>query len=159
MNKIVARCIFIVAIGMWVVLSVAAPWVLGDKNTFLKNFVNQEFLNVLGVFVAITLASTANLHLEFNNIEYAVRKTFLTGTRAAVKRSAFSMIVIFVLAVVVVVVKPLVDSNSEIAMSFMNGLALLLVLFNMLVLTDLTQLVFRIEPLHKMTGEDEPPKP
>jgi len=140
---------------MWVILSFATPWVLGDNNTFLKNFVNQELLNVLGVFVAITLASTANLHLEFNNIEYAVHKTFLTGTRAAVKKSAFSMIVLFALAVVVVVVKPLFNTSSEITMSFMNGLALLIILFNILVLTDLTKLVFKIEPLHKMMGDDE----
>ena len=155
MNKIISRCIFIVSIGMWVILSFATPWVLGDNNTFLKNFVNQELLNVLGVFVAITLASTANLHLEFNNIEYAVHKTFLTGTRAAVKKSAFSMIVLFALAVVVVVVKPLFNTSSEITMSFMNGLALLIILFNILVLTDLTKLVFKIEPLHKMMGDDE----
>lgn len=159
MNKIVARCIFIVAVGMWVVLSVVAPWVLCDKNTFLKNFVNNELLNVLGVFVAITLASTANLHLEFNNIEYAVRKTFLTKTRAAVKSSALSMIVLFALALMVVVVKPLIDSSSDIAISFMNGLALLIVLFNLSVLTDLTLLVFKIEPLHKVLGEDESGKP
>jgi hypothetical protein len=36
---------------------------LSDDNTFLKNFVNQELLAVLGVIVTITLASAASLHL------------------------------------------------------------------------------------------------
>lgn len=154
MNKIIARCIFIVSIGVWIVLSVSEPWVLSDQNKFLREFVNHELLNVLGVIMAITLASAANLHLEFNKIEDAANRTFLTKTRSAVKLSAFSLITLFSLAVVAVVIKPHV-SESDVAMSFVNGFALLIVLFNILVLVDLTKLVFSIEPLHKFITKDE----
>jgi hypothetical protein len=153
-NKIVSRCTFIVAVGVWVVLSITAPWVLGDANTFLKNFVNHELLGVLGVIVTITLASAANLHLQLNRIEDEFKKTFLTSTRRAVKQSAFSMIVIFAIAVVDVVVKPLLPSG-DMSASFANGIALLVILFAILVLIDLTQLVFKIEPIHKMLPNDE----
>lgn len=152
MNKIIARCILTVAVGVWIALSVAAPWVLSDKNEFLRHFIGGDLLNVLGVILAITLASAANLHLEFNNIENLVKKTFLGRTRTAVKKSAFSLIILFVIAVVTVVVKPLLN-QSDITMSIVNGLCLLVILFNVLVLTDLTALVFRIEPLHKVVGE------
>lgn len=155
MNKIIARCIFTVAIGVWIVLFTAAPWTISDKNEFLKHFVGGDLLNVLGVILAITLASAANLHLEFNNIENIVKTTFLSRTRSAVKKSAFSLIILFVIAVTVVVVKPLVISNEN-SEAFMNGAALLIVIFNMLVLTDLTFLVFSIEPLHKMVGKSDP---
>ena len=97
--------------------------------------------------MAITLASTANLHLELNRIENAAKKAILTRTRAAVSCSAFSMIAGFVLAVVVVVIKPHLP-QSQIAMSFVNGAALLIILFNILVLIDLTQLAFSIKPLY-----------
>lgn len=155
MNKTVSNCIFVVSIGVWVAVSLAAPWVLSDKNEFLKGFVAHELLPVLGVFVAITLASTASLHLEFNRIEYAVKKTFLSGTRAAVKKSAISLIALFAMASALVVVKPLLDTQSEVAMAIVNGLALLILIFNLLVLVDLTQLVFKIEPIHKLLGEED----
>jgi hypothetical protein len=153
-NKIIAICIYIVAFGVYIVLSISDPWVLGDKNEFLKNFVNHELLNVLGVIMAITLASAANLHLEFNKIEDVAQKTILTRARAAVRKSAFSMIVLFTFAVVIVTVKPLLPP-SDVMMSFANGATLLIVLFNILVLTDLTKLVFTIEPLFKMMPKDE----
>jgi hypothetical protein len=154
-NKVVSRCFFIVSIGIWIILSISEPWVLSDENKFLKDFVNHELLNVLGVIMAITLASAANLHLEFNKIEDAASKTFLTNTRGKVKFSAFSMIVIFFLAVVVVVLKSHLATN-DISASFINGSAILLILFNLLVLIDLTMLVFSIPPIHKIvTSKDE----
>jgi len=156
-SKVISRCIFTAAVGVWIVLSVSSPWVLSDKNSFLKDFVGGDLLNVLGVILAITLASSANLHLAFNSIENEVKKTFLVRTRAAVKKSAFSLIILFVIAVVAVVVKPLLP-QSEISMSIVNGICLLVVLFNILVLTDLTALVFRIGPLYEIIPDNEKDK-
>jgi hypothetical protein len=147
-NRTIARCIFITASGIWLLLSITEPWVLSDQNTFLKNFVSHEVLNVLGVIMTITLASAANLHLELNRIENAVRRPILNKTREAVKQSAFSMIICFAFAVVAVVVKPHLP-KTEIAISLVNGSALLIVLFNILVLTDLTKLAFSIRPIYK----------
>jgi hypothetical protein len=153
-NKTIARCIFITASGIWLLLSITEPWVLSDQNTFLKNFVSHEVLNVLGVIMTITLASTANLHLELNRIENAVKKPILNKTRAAVKHSAFSMIICFALAVVAVVVKPHLP-KTEIAISLVNGSALLIVLFNILVLADLTKLAFSIRPLYQELSDEK----
>lgn len=154
MNKVVSRCVFVVSVGVWVILSCAAPWVLGDNNGFLADFVNHELLNFLGVIVAITLASTANLHLEFNKIEDSAGRAFLYNTRRAVRNSAYSLLFLLGLAVVVVIAKPFAV-GSQVATSFANGLALLIVLFNILVLVDITRLVFRIEPMHKLFPEDD----
>ena len=154
MNKTIARCIFIIVVGIWIVISIAEPWVLSDQNSFFKDFVNHELLSVLGVIMAITLASTANLHLELNRIENAAKRAILTRTRAAVRYSAFSMIVCFAFAVIVVVMKPHLP-KSEIAMSLINGSALLIVLFNILVLADLTKLAFSIKPLYEILSDEE----
>lgn len=156
MNKIVARCIFISSASAYVVISLCAPWVLSDKNTFLAGFVNHELLNLLGVVVAITLASSANLHLEFNNIEDAAGRVILSRTRAAVKKSAMWLIILFVLAFIITIVKPLIPA-SDIGYSFINGFAILIVLFNLLVLVDLTKLVFRIQPKFTMFAEQDTP--
>jgi len=134
-------------------LSITAPWVLGDQNGFLRNFVNQELLGVLGVILAITLASAGQLHLQFNEVEDAIKRDVLSRSRAAIKRSAFSLVILFGVAVIIIVAKPHVV--GDIACSFINSLALLILLFNLLVLTDLTQTVFAIPPLHKLKPPEE----
>ena len=154
MNKTIQRCAFIVSVGAYLVVSVCAPWVLSDQNSFLKDFVNHELLNLLGVIVAITLASAANLHLEFNKIEDLAQKEFLLRTRMSVRRSASWLIGLFALAFLIVLIKPMM-LVGDISTSLINGLAVLIVIFNILVLIDLTQLVFKIEPLFKILPKDD----
>ena len=48
MNKTVMRCIVICAVAVWIILSLAVPWVLADTNAFLKGFVNHKLLSLLG---------------------------------------------------------------------------------------------------------------
>lgn len=149
MNKTVARCVFVCAVSIWILLSILAPWVLSDNNAFLKGFVNHELLGFLGVVVTITLASAANLHIELNKLEEAAQRTGFTKTRTAIKRSAAALISMLLLAVVVVVAKPLVAPDplaNAMAASFFNGAALLIVLFNVLILIDLTQSAFQLGP-------------
>ena len=82
MNKTVMRCIVICAVAVWIILSLAVPWVLADTNPFLKGFVNHKLLSVLGVIVTITFASAANLHIELNKIEEAAGQSGFGNTRA-----------------------------------------------------------------------------
>lgn len=145
MNKNVSRCLFICVAAVCLISSISAPSLLSDQNAFLRDFVNHEFLNLLGVIVAITLASSANLHLEFNKIEEHAGRAVLTSTRGAVKRSAGWLIAVFCLAFFISLIKPLLP-DSEVAMSLVNSIVILIFLFNILVLIDLTRLVFRIEP-------------
>lgn len=149
MNKTISNCLFIVLFGVYLSIALCEPWVLSDKNAFLKSFVDHAFLSLLGVILAITLASAGNLHLEFNRLESKVRKSFLSSTRASVKRSSYSLIILFLVGFIVMIIKPLVP-QVEIAMALINGLAVLVVIFNVLVLIDLTSLVFKIEPAFKI---------
>jgi uncharacterized membrane protein YhaH (DUF805 family) len=146
MNKTVARCIVICAVAVWIVLSLAVPWVLADTNPFLEGFVNHKLLSVLGVIVTITLASAANLHIELNKIEEAAGKSAFVNTRGSIKRSARWLIASLIVAVLVVLIKPLVAANPVVhqtAASLLNGAALLIILADILVLIDLTQAVAR----------------
>ena len=151
MNKTVAQCSMIAALTVWVVLSFVAPDVLSDKNTFLKGFVTHELLGFLGVIVTITLASAANLHLKLNELEEKVQKQVFSRTRSMVKKSAYWLIGMLLIALLLVVIKPVV-ATSNIAEALFNGAALLVVFFNILVLIDLTQSAFSLEP---SINEDE----
>ncbi|WP_152998859.1 hypothetical protein [Sphingopyxis sp. H115] len=123
-------------------ISFVEPHLLNDRNKFLANFVNHELLGTLGFIVAVTLASAASVHFELNKIEDQTGKPFLR-TRSSLKRSAYSLIVLFGAAGVIVIVKPLLpspDYNRAVA----NSLAIGIIFFNLSVLLDLTRTVFRI---------------
>ena len=146
MNRTVALCIFICSAATCVIFSVVAPTVLSDRNSFLKGFVSHELLVLLGVIVTITLASAANLHLELNKLEEPVRKRVFGPTRAAIKMSAYWLIAVLLIAFVLVVAKPLVIERTateaqDSAASWFNSASMLIVLFSVLVLADLTQQV------------------
>lgn len=146
MNKTVAQCSVLCSTAVWIVLSFAAPWVLSDQNKLLSSFISSGgFLSFLGVIVTITLASAANLHLELNKMEEKIQKRVFSKTRSSVKKSAFWLIGMLLLSVLIATTKSLV-CDTETAQSIFNGACLLIVLFNILVLIDLTQTAFALEP-------------
>lgn len=112
---------------------------------FLKDFVGAQMLSFLGVVVTITLASAANLHFELNKLEAEKGVRGFVKSRQSIRQSANWLIGLLVLAVVLLVVKPSFGA-TDMAQSIANGLALVIVLFNVLVLIDLTQMAFRIDP-------------
>ena len=146
MTRSIAICTLIAAIAVVLICAIYNPSYLSDQNEFLHHFVNQElFLTLLGIIMTITLASAASLHLEFNKIEERYKKRGLSNTRRGVAQGAYCLIALFLAATVLVVVKPLLP-HSDTAESLVNGIALILVLFNVLILLELTQLAFAIQP-------------
>jgi uncharacterized protein YacL len=145
MTRNIAITSLIAALAVVLVCAIYNPSYLSDKNSFMHHFVNHELLALLGIIMTITLASAASLHLEFNKFEERAKKRFLTKTRRNVMQGAYGLIFGFLLAVVIVVFKPLLPP-SEGAQAVANGLALIVLLFNVLILLDLTQLAFAIQP-------------
>jgi hypothetical protein len=142
-------------IGLLVVLlviSIDSPHILSDSgNAFLKGFVNQELLALLGVIVAITLTTTGNLHFELNKLQDLTGHPF-TKTRQSVRWSAYSLILLFIGGAALVIVKPLVGAGDT-ATAVCNSLAIVIILFNALVLTDLTVTTFKL-PARSALPED-----
>lgn len=146
MSKSIAYTIIFVTSVALVVLSVLKTNYLSDSNEFLKNFVNHEFLNILGVILAITLASVANVHLAFNRIEERYNKpNTLTKSRQNLKKAAYWLIGLFVAGALIVIIKP-ISCNTDISAALFNSGALVVLLWHILILISLTELVFRIEP-------------
>lgn len=151
-----------ILIGLLTVLltiSFSAPYLLDDRNKFLEGFVNHELLGTLGFIVAVTLASAASVHFELNRIEDATGKPFLR-TRRSLRRSAYSLIVLFSVAGLVVVIKPLVPEVPH-NLAVANSFAIVIIYFNLSVLFDLTRTVFKIpsiEAIKRMDRENTPPQ-
>lgn len=146
MTTTISYCILICSTAIVVVFSAFAPSLLSDQNEFLEGFVNHEFLNILGVIVTITLASSANLHLTLNQIEerHQTKNAFLE-TRGGVRSAAYALIVLFVVALLLVVAKPLL-ATAEWSETIFNGSALLVIVWNVLILIALMEAVFGLRP-------------
>jgi formate hydrogenlyase subunit 4 len=139
-------CTIIVSVGVVLALSANAPVVLSDQNHFLRDFINHEYLNILGVILAITLASAGQLHLVFNQIEERYKiEGGLRKSRSNVHKAAYGLIALFLGGVVIVVIKPLV-SVAAWAESLVNGAALIVLLWVVLILLSLVRATFRISP-------------
>lgn len=145
MSRTVAYCALIVFLGTVVALSASVPDVLSDANGFLHSFVGEELLNTLFVIVSISLASISQLHLTFNRMEREAGRKFLVRTRRGIQQAAYFLIALLAAAIVLVVVKPLVATHPW-SQSVANGLALLILLWNVLLLISVTQTVFAIGP-------------
>jgi hypothetical protein len=135
----------IAGIAVWIIVSLCAPWAMSDKNKFLNDFVGPNLLGFLGVVVTITLASAANVHFELNKLEEKAGKVGFAKSRLALRRSSSALIGLLLLAVAVLLLKSNLPAG-ETAQSLANGAAVLIVLFNVLVLIDLTQMAFKIGP-------------
>ncbi|MBB2174228.1 hypothetical protein [Gluconacetobacter asukensis] len=124
------------------VVSVSAPWVLCDKNTFLLNFVNHEMLGFLGITVTITLASGATLFLDLNKMEEKIGKNIFKKSKLAIRNSCYCLIILLAASVVLVTIKPLTP-DTEICRSLFNSMALIIVFANIGIMFDITSMVFQ----------------
>jgi hypothetical protein len=144
MSKSSSYAIVIGSIAVLTCCVVSAPEFISDNNYFLKTFIGDQLLSVIGFMMTITLASAANLHLEFNKIEEKFQKVGLTRSRKEVHSSAFWMIGVFATSVVLVIIKPIV-CNGPRSEAICNAIAIELLLLNILVLIDLTRTAFGIK--------------
>lgn len=146
MNKAIAYSSIIVSAGIVTALAIGAPELLSDGNSFLKGFVGHELLAILGVILAITLGSAGQLHLTFNKLEEDYKqRNALNVSRAAVQSAVYWLIGLFVFAVAVVIVKPLL-AKAEWSQTLFNGLAIIVLIAYVLALVDLLKTTFAIRP-------------
>jgi len=146
MTRTIGFCALICAATIVIVLASYNPAAISDKNDFLHHFVNQELLGLLGIIMTITLASIASLHLEFNKIEEKFKRRGLTKSRHGVMQNAYCLIGLFFISVVIVVTKP-IAAHTETTEAIFNGAALIVLLWNILILIEITQTAFAIQPI------------
>ncbi len=130
---------------MWFVAVLAAPWTLSDSNTFFAGFVGIGFLEFMGVVVTITLSSAANLFMEINKLEDKVDAAVFSRTKHNVKDSAYHLIGTLVASFALVATKPLFAAGQR-TEAILNGFAVTIVLYGVLILIDLTQAAFALDP-------------
>lgn len=155
MTQIIAITAMIALTAVLAAVSAIEPaWLNDNGNPFLRDFVDNDLLSFLGVVVTITLASAANMHLQFNRIEIATGEAF-SEARRAVKAYAILLLWLFAASFALVIIKPLLGSGCHSNAGF-NSAAIMIVLLNILALADLTLAIFRIGPIsdQKKSGQE-----
>ena len=147
MKQSTSYCALIAAVAVVIVIAGSAPHLLSDDgNSFLKGFVNHELLSILGVILAITLGSAAQLHLTFNKIEEDYQRlNALSNSRRSVHGSAFWLIGFFIFAILSVLTKPLIAKNAW-SQALFNGVGIIILIAYVLILIDLLKTAFSIGP-------------
>jgi hypothetical protein len=145
MNKAIPICVLVVAVGLVLACAISAPHLLNDQNKFLHDFINYELLAVMVVILALTLGSIAQLHLEFNRIEERYKRRALTRSRQGIRSAAFWLIGLFLGAVLLVTLKPLL-AHADWSETIFNGFGLVILLWDILILAELTITIFSISP-------------
>lgn len=141
-----ASTILIIAVAAILICSfISEPSWIDDTKPFLKSLMEKEILSTLGIILTISLASAAQLHLEFNKLEEFHKKIFLVNTRKAVHKSAITLIVLFFIAIMLVLTKPILAESTR-SVAFFNAFGLFVIFLNILTLYDLTNAAFAIKP-------------
>ncbi|MBU3000439.1 hypothetical protein KO491_11395 [Roseovarius nubinhibens] len=144
MNPILSKLILVVAVGVALCLIAYRPQWVGDENKFLRDFVNHEYLNILGVILAITLASLSQLHLSLGRLRNQLGDEGLDDIRCEIRSSAIWLILGFILGLIAVIMKPIIVFGVAGAAS-VNAFCLVILLFYILILSDITLSVFDID--------------
>lgn len=151
--KIIYICVWLCSAAVLLLLGLFRPEWMGSKNAFLTSLVGTEILHIYGVFVAISLASAAQMHLALNYLEEKKNRIVFDGTRRELRSSCLWLLLIFVAAIISLIVKSLV-SSSEIVVSLINCINIWLLILYVTVLWDMTRSIFSIRAQVGSKGQE-----
>ena len=144
------KFIVLVAFILFCAVSTVSEPTFLAKNNFLQQFVNHEILALLAIILAITFASMANIHLALNRIVMRAfgRRTALgqrssEAVRREINSNAWWLFWAFIVCVISLIVKGSMPDHVYIV-SAMNGVALTVLLLNVLVFYDIYRAIFAI---------------
>lgn len=128
-------------------ISLIYPYSLSDRNSFLQKFVGGNFLSVLGFMISLSMGSAINTNFKINEYEEKSGST-LNATRKAIKLSGVSLIVSFLFAVALAVVKPIFQ-GVEMTEARFNSAAIVLMYIDIAIMYDLFLTSMAIPPFRK----------
>jgi len=144
------------------VASLCKPAFLAE-NTFLNSLVGNDLLSLLAVVLAITFASVANIHLALNQIVGRVFKNKVDvgqkiagPLRADINSNAWLLFYAFLVCIFALALKSVFVDNSHVV-SVSNGLALGMLLVNVLVFRDIYCTVFELASTDLAVRGAQPP--
>lgn len=127
----------VVGVSIW-----APAWLA--TNGFLVAFVNHELLNIQAVIMTITIATIATIHIWFNELEEKHKKKVFGDARADINNSAMWLICLFLATLILLITRSFFENQT--ALSLFNGVAVIILVTNVLVLIDILAVVKALTP-------------
>jgi hypothetical protein len=156
-------CLLLLGAAVIVSLSLIFPQVLAD-NEFLRGFVSYEIMSFLIVILTITFASVANIHLSISRTQTAIKdvetrkrieENFAKPLQSETRSSAWLLFWALVICAVALFVKGEFPKEVHVV-SLVNGVAVLVLITNAVVLYDIYSTVFALVGTDR-ASEPEPP--
>lgn len=150
--RIVQSISLLVFAACGVVLTICEPSFLG-ANTFLMNFVNHEYINVLAVIVTVSLVSVTQIHLEYSRIERRFFTRVFAEARRQINLSALLMTLMLGFSFIISFLRAH-NTGAMVWSSALHTAALLTIITSIFLMYDLVRTVYVLaseEPI----GEDE----
>lgn len=134
-----------VLIVLILALSLRAPCVLSDQNSLLRDFIDGQIVGIEGIIVTIALGSMNVLIVELNKIEEKFKTTrAFAKAKKSVRQTSFLLVLSFLLSIITVFLIKGNFGGSVFAQSFLNGLNLIFLLLQVIVLYSVTIAVISI---------------
>lgn len=164
MKKVNSHHIILIAYALFVAIATLCKPQFLASNTFLNQFVGADMLSLLAVILAITFASVANIHLAINQIVARVYHSRLrdgqaaaSETRSEINSNAWLLFYAFIICAVAIFIRSF-DKDNFVLNSAMNGLAIGMLLVNVLVFRDIYRTVFILVSSDIAVGGAQPPR-
>lgn len=125
------------------------PDIFSDRNSFFSSFVGGELLAVLAFTVALTLGGATNIYMFLLGVSDRTGVDFPLAKRGLI-RSSLSLIVLFAVAFMLSVFKPIASDALSV---WLNAAAMLVVMLNLTILVDITQTAFGLLPSRLIGSE------
>lgn len=143
MSRVISIVLLIAAGTVLLCIATYRPTWLSDDNSFMQEFIGVNYLSILGVILAITLASLSQLHLALGRIKDKMTIDQFNVVKREIRSSAVFLICLFIIAIALVILKPLIVTGVTGA-ALINGSCLLVLYFYILILADITLSVFEL---------------
>lgn len=143
-------------------MSLFCPKILAE-NEFLKGFVTYEIMSFLIVIVTVTFASVANIHLSISRTQAAIKdattrkkieEDFAKPLKDETRSSAWLLFAGLIVCTVDLLVKGQFP-KAEFVASLANGVAVLVLITNAVVLYDIYSTVFALVGMDKSSEQPD----
>jgi len=133
-EQIISHILLLIA---GVTIAICRPDFLAT-NSFLVDFVNHEFINVLAVMVTVSLVSAVQIHLEYTRIERRFGKKVFGIPRNKINLTAFILVFLLIAAFPIAFLKSEFAGDNTV-LSILFVISLLAILEAIFIMYDLVK--------------------
>lgn len=117
------------------------PDILSDENSFFEQFFDQDFISFLAVLLTISIGLLAQLFVSVGKLGDKLGAGIVSEIRNEMRNTVKWLLAVFFLSLFLVALKPTL-SAIPLALEISNSILMLLLVYYLLILSDVVLSVF-----------------